>query len=114
MPGGTRAQLGNELFAQVLYLPTAAYPIVAANGTTTNTVAVAGVLPGDVVGWNMQAPPAHLVLDNAYVSAVGVITFLWSSDSAGITPGGTVALLLEVSRPENASLGLASLPGSIQ
>jgi hypothetical protein len=114
MPGGTRAQLGNELFSQDLYLPAAAYPIVAANGTTDSTVAVAGVLPGDTIGWNMQAPPLHLVLDNAYVSAPGVITFRWSSDSAGITPGGTVAMLLQIARPENASLGLSALPSSIQ
>lgn len=113
MPGGTRAQLGNELFSQDIYLPTAAYPIVAANGITDNTVVVPGVLPGDSISWNMQAPPAHLVLDNAYVSAPGVITFRWSSDSTGITPAGTLALILQVARPENSSLGVASLPNSI-
>ena len=113
MPGGTRSQLGNELFSQDIYLSAAPYPIVAANGTTVGTIAVAGVLPGDSIGWNMQAPPAHLVLDNMYVSAPGVITALWSSDSVGITPGGTVALLLQVARPENSSLGLTALPSTI-
>lgn len=114
MPGGTRAQLGNELFAQALYVPAIPYPIVAANGTTTNTATILGVLPGDIVGWNLQAPPAHLVLDNIYVSAPNTLTLLWSSDSAGITPGGTVAVLLEVARPENASLGLTALPSTVQ
>lgn len=114
MPGGTRAQLGNELFSQDLYLPTVAYPIVAANTLVDNTLAVAGVLPGDSLGWNLQSPPAHLALENAYVSAPGVITLRWSSDTSGITPGGTLAMLLQVARPENASLGLSALPASIQ
>jgi hypothetical protein len=113
MPGGTRSQLGNELFSQDLYLPAVTYPTLATNASGTNTAIVNGVLPGDSIGWNMQAPPAHLVLDNIYVSAANTLTILWSSDVTGISTG-TVPLLLQVARPENASMGLASLPSSIQ
>jgi hypothetical protein len=113
MPGGTRAQLGNELFSQDLYFSAVTFPTLGANASGTNTLTVNGVLPGDSIGWNMQAPPAHLVLDNIYVSAANTLTILWSSDATGIT-GATVAILLQVARPENASMGLAALPASIQ
>jgi len=113
MPGGTRSQLGNELFAQAAYLSAVTYPTLAANASGSNTVMLKGVLAGDIVSWNMQAPRAHLVLDNAYVSAVDTITLLWSSDATGISTG-TVGVIFEVTRPENASLGLSALPSSIQ
>lgn len=113
MPGGTRAQLGNELFGQAVYLSAVTYPTLATNASGSNTTTLKGALPGDVVGWNMQAPPAHLVLDNVYVSAPDTLTILWSSDVTGISTG-TVAIVFEVARPENASLGLSSLPSSIQ
>lgn len=109
MPGGNRVQLGNELFEQVLYLPSVTYPTIGANTSVTNTVTVSGVLPLDVVTWNMQAPPAHLVIDNIYVSSANTLTVLWSSDSTGISTG-TVSVIMTVDRAENASLGSAALP----
>src|SRR5579859_3038575 len=113
MPGGTRAQLGNELFAQQLYLPAVTFPTLAANASSDNTTSIPGVLPGDMISWNMQAPPAHIILDNAYVSAAGVVTLRWSTDGTGVT-GATVPILIEVTRPENGSLGITNLPSSIQ
>ncbi len=113
MPGGTRSQLGNELFGQALYLSAVTFPTLGANATSDNTATVPGVLPGDLLSWNLQAPPAHLILDNAFVSAPNTITFRWSSDGTGVT-GSTVAMLLEVTRPENASLGITQLPNQIQ
>jgi hypothetical protein len=112
MSAGTRAATGNELFDQVVYLPSVTYPTLAANASGSNTVAVPGALVGDIFSWNMQSPPAHLVLDNVYVSAAGVVTLLWSTDGTGISTG-SVAVLFSVVRPENASLGLASLPNSL-
>ena len=112
MPGGTRSQLGNELFAQILYLPSVTFPTLGANASSTTTVAVTGVLSGDLISWNMQAPPLHLILDNIYVSATGVLTILWSSDGTGIATS-TVAILIDVTRGENTSLGLTALPSSI-
>jgi hypothetical protein len=113
MPGGTRAQLGNELFAQAIYQVAVTYPTLGANASGTNTLPVAGVLPGDLLSWNLQAPPAHLFLENAYVSAAGVLTLSWTTDSTGISTG-SVPIIFEVTRPENASLGLAALPTIVQ
>lgn len=112
MPGGTRNQLGNEMFGQMLYLPAVTFPTLTANQSGDNTVSIPGVLPGDMISWNLQAPPAHIVLDNVYVSAAGVATFRWSTDGTGVT-GATVPVLIEVTRPENSSAGITSLPSSL-
>lgn len=109
MPGGNRSQQGNELFGQALYLPAVTFPTLTASNSSTNTLAAVGVLVGDLLSWNLQAPPAHIFLENAYVSAPGVITLSWTTDATGVT-GGTVPMILEVTRPENASLGLSALP----
>ena len=112
MPGGTRSQLGNELFGQMTYQASVTFPTLAANASSDNTLSVPGVLPGDMISWNLQAPPSHIILDNAYVSAAGVVTFRWSTDGTGVT-GSTVAILLEITRPENSSAGVTSLPSSL-
>jgi hypothetical protein len=112
MPGGTRAQLGNELFGQIIYLPAVTYPTLGANATADNTVTIPGVLPGDMISWNIQAPPAHLIIDNTYISAANVMTIRWSTDSTGISTG-SVAVLFEILRPENQSQGIATLPASL-
>jgi hypothetical protein len=113
MPGGNRSQLGNELFAQALYLAAVTYPTLAANASGTNTVAIPGTLAGDILSWNLQAPPAHIFLENAYVSAPGVVTLSWTTDSTGIATG-SVPVMFEVTRPENESLGLSALPSTVQ
>lgn len=112
MPTGTRQQSGNELGGWALYLPAVTYPTLATNASGSNTFTLPGAQVGDVIGWNMQAPPAHLVLDNMYVSSANTVTVLWSTDVTGISTG-TVAVLLDVSRPENASMGLAALPSNL-
>lgn len=112
MPTGTRPGLGNELFSQAIYVPSVTYPTLGANASGSNTLTVPGVLAGDIVGWNMQAPPAHLVMDNVYISAPNVMTILWSTDATGISTG-TVAVAFTVERPENASLGLSALPANV-
>lgn len=109
MPGGTRNQLGNELFAQTLYLPAVTFPTLGANASSDNTFSVPGVLPGDLISWNVQAPPAHLVLDNVHVSAADTIKLRWGTDATGISTS-TVAILLEVTRPENL---YTTLPSSL-
>lgn len=111
MPG-TRNQLGNELFGQMFYLASVTFPTLTANQSSDNTVAVPYTLPGDMISWNIQGPPAHLVLDNAYVSAAGVVTLRWSTDGTGVT-GSTIGVLFEATRPENSSGGLSALPSSL-
>ena len=112
MSAGTRAATGNELSDTVLYLPAVPFPTLAANASATTTFSIPGLAVGDCFSWNMQAPPAHLVIDNMYTSAAGVVSILWGTDATGIT-GATVALLCEVVRPENAQLGLSTLPSNM-
>lgn len=106
---GTRPQLGNEIFAQMLYQASVTAPTLAANASSDTTLSVGGVLPGDFISWNLQAPPSHIVVDNMYVSAAGVITIRWGTDGTGFT-SAAVALLIEVTRPENS---LTYLPASL-
>ena len=112
MAGGNRSQLGNEVFAQALYLPAVTYPTLGANASASSTYTLQGVLIGDLISYNVQSPPAHLVLDNIYVSAANTLTLLWGTDATGISTG-SVALVIDVTRAENASLGLTALPSVI-
>lgn len=112
MPTGTRPQIGNAVGDWAIYVASVTYPTMAANAQGSNTLTVKGALVGDLFSWNMQAPPAHLALDNVYVSAVDTLTILWSTDATGISTG-SVAVLFEVIRPENASLGISALPSNM-
>lgn len=112
MPGGSRFQQGNEIMDQVVYVASMTFPTLAANASSTTAVTLPGVLPGDLISWNMQAPPAHLTIDNIYISTPGTMQVQWGTDATGVT-GATVAVLLSVCRPENANLGLSSLPTAI-
>lgn len=112
MPTGTRPQIGNVIFDDVLYIPSVTFPTLGAGASGSNTLTVLGVQVGDFLSWNLIAPPAHLQIDNMYVSAPNIITVLWGTDATGIT-GATVNLSLELMRPENASLGLTALPSNV-
>lgn len=112
MPGGTTLQRGNEVFDQMCYFAAVTFPTLATNASGTSTLAVAGTLVGDLISWNLQAPPLHLVCDNVYVSAAGTLTFQWGTDATGVT-GATVAVLLSVCRYENISQGITSMPTQI-
>lgn len=112
MPGGSRIQIGNEVLDQVIYNGAVTFPTLAANASSTTTLTIPGVQPLDLVSWNMQAPPAHLVIDNIYVSAPNTLTILWGTDGTGVT-GATVAVLFSICRPENANLGASALPNAL-
>jgi hypothetical protein len=112
MPTGTRAQLGNAIFDMVIYVPSVTYPTIAASLFATNTVTIPGLVVGDVVSFNVQGLPAHLALENAYVSAANTLTMTWSTDSSGISTG-SCAILFEIIRPENETLGLSFLPQNL-
>ena len=114
MPGGTRYQQGNILFEQVLYLPAVTVPNLPANSTVSQTVTIPGVVSGDVIGYSQQATVAGISVENAFVSATNVVTFLWSNTTTGAV-NGTAAqpFLIVVTRPENAVLGLAALPTAV-
>jgi hypothetical protein len=112
MPGASDQALGNIKNNLVVYNGAVTFPTLATNASGTSTLTINGVLPLDLIGWNMQAPPAHLILDNAYVSSANTVTLTWSSDATGIT-GATVAVLFTVDRPTNANLGASALPTAI-
>jgi hypothetical protein len=112
MPTGTRDQIGNEIFEQVIYVPSVTYPTLGANASGTNTITILGVQSGDQISWNLQAPPAHIFLENAYASAINTVTLSWTTDSTGIT-GATMGVTFSITRPENAILGLSFLPTNV-
>lgn len=112
MPGKSLQSSGNLQIDTALYQPAVTFPTLAANASGSNTLTVPGVLPNDLISWNMQAPPAHLVLDNVYVSAPNVLTLLWSSDATGISTA-TVPVIFGVSRIDGANLGLSAFPAAL-
>lgn len=116
MPGGTRQQLGNELFGQALYFPAFLPPATITTAVVTSqTVTVSGVQVGDILSWNIVAPTSNLVsIANMYVSAPNTVIIGWSTEGATISNLVAQQLLIEVTRPENASLGLTALPTIIQ
>jgi hypothetical protein len=112
MPGGTRVQIGNEVLDQILYQGAVTFPTLTANASATSTQTLVGARPLDMISWNMQSPPAHLVIDNIYVSANDTLTILWGTDGTGVT-GATVAVLFALCRPENGNLGTTALPSAL-
>ncbi len=115
MPGGNRSQLGNELFAQTLYLPAVTVPNVPASSTVTQSITIAGVIVGDMLQANWQSNVVGLAVENVYVTAPNTTTWVWSNATvAAINSTAAQPFLLEVTRPENASTGLNSLPNTVQ
>jgi hypothetical protein len=112
MPGKNMLAYGNMVVDTLLYLPTVTFPTLGASVSGTNTAVVPGLLPGDFLSCSMQNPPAHIFLDNAYVSSNNTVTFTWSTDGTGVSTS-TVAVILNVSRPDTLSLGLTSLPAAL-
>jgi hypothetical protein len=113
MPGAADIARGNESLNIITYSASVTFPTLGANASGTTTFTIPGVQSLDCVGWNMQSPPAHLVLDNVYVSAPNTITILWGTDATGIS-GATVAVLFTVERASNAVMGSAALPSVVQ
>jgi len=113
MPGSSTIQRGNEILDMLVYSASVTFPTLAANASSTTAVTIVGAAVGDLVSWNMQAPPAHLTIDNVYVSAPNVIQVQWGTDGTGVT-GATVVVLWSFCRGENTSLGgITSLPTTI-
>src|SRR5215470_12653038 len=109
MPGGSTPSLGNELFEQLLYVPSVTFPTLGANASSSTNVTVKGVLPGDYVSANIQSPPAHLFIENISVSAADTLAIVWGTDGTGVT-GATAAVIFAVARFQNQSLGLSAIP----
>jgi hypothetical protein len=112
MPGKATSAIGNELFDSTIYLQNVTFPTLAANASSDTTVTCFGVLPLDCMSWNMQAPTAHLVIDNIYVSAANTLTIRWGTDGTGVTGGTNLNILLTVVRTDGGNLGAAGIPGA--
>jgi hypothetical protein len=113
MPGAADIALGNEKLNMIFYVASVTTPNLGANASATTTLTVPGVQSLDCIGWNMQAPPAHLVIDNIYVSSVNTLTILWGTDGTGISPT-TVNILFTIERAVGAVFGTSGLPTIIQ
>jgi hypothetical protein len=104
---------GNQSIDTLFYSPAVTFPTLATNASSTTAVTIPGLVVGDFISWNMQAPPAHLTIDNVYVSAANTLQVQWGTDATGVT-GATVAVSWELCRsPQVALGGLASLPNGI-
>ena len=112
MPGAMDIAYGNEKQSTICYLSAVTYPTLGANASSTTTVTLQGVLALDMISWNVQSIPAHLTVDNIYVSAANTLSITWGTDATGIT-GATVPILFEVTRATNANLGSSALPAAI-
>jgi hypothetical protein len=113
MPGPADIAKGNEILNVMTYSAAVTFPTLGANASATSTFTIPGVQSLDCIGWNMQNPAAHLVIDNIYVSSNNTITILWGTDGTGVT-GATVAVLFTIERASNAVLGSAALPSVVQ
>jgi hypothetical protein len=112
MPGKTMNAVGNELFDSTVLLQNVTFPTLAANASSDTSVTCVGVLPFDAISWNMQSPPAHLVIDNIYVSAKDTLSIRWGTDGTGVTGASNLSILLEVVRTDGGNLGASGIPGA--
>lgn len=114
MPKTTYA-IGNEAFDALVFQAAVTFPTLAANASNTNTLTLPGgvgvqnVLPGDFISACMQAPPAHLFLDNVYCATPGVLTITWSTDGTGVTGASNLQVIFNIVRGD-AGPGTANLP----
>ena len=113
MPGGTTEVGGNTKLQQMLGL-TVTTPSVNANTSTTQTFALPGVLPYDLVDAQSQSHTAGLSIGSSWCAANNVITVQFIN-STGTTIGAVsnYQLIVSVTRYENANLGFSSFPQAI-
>jgi hypothetical protein len=116
MPGSSTVQRGNEIFSQLLNLQITPPTTITTAVVTSQSVTVNGVQPGDLLSWNLVATANNLVsIANMYVSAVNTIVIGWTTEGATISNLTAQQILLEVTRPENASVlpNLGALPTAV-
>jgi hypothetical protein len=116
MPGSSTVQRGNEIFSQLLNLQITPPASIGTGVVTSQTLTVNGVQPGDLLSWNIIATANNLVsIANMYVSAVNTVVIGWTTEGATIASLGVQQVLVEVSRPENASVlpNLGALPTAV-
>lgn len=113
MPGASDIAIGNQKNSWQLYLANVTFPTLTTNASAVTSVTLNGTLPLDMVSWNIQAGPAHLQIDNIYVSAANTLSITWGTDASGVTGAATLNVLFTVERATNGNLGVSALPGAI-
>jgi len=114
MPTGTRPQIGNLIFDEALLLTVTPPAAILTSVVTYQAVTFPGCLVGDLVSWNLLQNTNNLVsIPNMYVSAPNTLQIGWGTEGAQINSLATQQILVEVCRPENASLGLTALPSNL-
>lgn len=114
MSTGTRAQLGNGIFEDVLYLAAVTPPTITTGQVNPQNVSVPGVQVGDFISINLITPTSALItIANAYVSGPGIVVVGWTTEGATVSGAAAQQLLMCVLRPENGSMGLAALPQNV-
>lgn len=111
MTTGTRPQIGNLIYDGAAYITVSPPGTITTAVVTYQTVTILGLQVGDIVSWNLLQTANTLVsIPSMYVSAKDTMTIGWSTEGATINGLGAQNFLIEIARPENASLGLTSLP----
>jgi hypothetical protein len=114
MPTGNRANLGNLSYDGAFLLTVTPPTTITTAVVTYQAVIVPGLLVGDIISWNLLQTANNLVsIPAMYVSAPNTLQIGWGTEGATISSLGSQQILIEVCRPENASLGLASLPTNV-
>lgn len=117
MPGGTTECFGNSKLQVVGVLGAAtgiSTPSVGANTSVTQTYTLNGLLPNDFIDVMSQTHVAGLSIAAAWCTAANVVTVQFIN-STGSTIGvqNNYIALFQVTRMENANLGLAAFPAAI-
>jgi hypothetical protein len=117
MPGGTTEVGGNTKLQVVGVLVGAtgiSTPSVGANTSVTQTYSLPGLLVNDMIDLQSQSHVAGLSVASAWCAAANVLTAQFVN-STGSTIGAqsNYIVLFQVTRMENANLGLTVFPTSI-
>lgn len=103
MPSTTISR-GNVLVSLIIG-PTLAPTALTASTTTPLTFTIAGLQSSDVISVNFNgAQTAGVGIGNAYVSAVGVLTIVFTNSTAGTPTPATGVYLITVDRAESLPL----------
>lgn len=117
MPGGTTEVGGNTKLQVIGVLVSAtglSTPSVGANTSVTQTYNLPGVLVNDMIDAQSQSHVAGLSIASSWCAANGVVTVQFVNSTTGtIGVQSNYVVLFQVTRLENANLGLTVFPTAI-
>lgn len=117
MPGGTTEVGGNtkmQICGVLVSANGVTTPSVNANTSTTTTYTINGLLINDVIDLQAQSHVAGLSIASAWCAANNVVTVQFVNSTTGtIGAQSNYIVLWQVTRMENANLGLSVFPTAI-